>query len=515
MSKTDDMATTPVLGSFEPALAVDKPLTWWKTLSIFWGMLSSTALSRCWPALIVTGIWSSSICVINYYTKGTLSIEPTLITVFGTVLGFIISFRTSSSFERYNEGAKLWSHIVLNCRIFARTVWFHVPDNAFSSPSQDYRGPIVDEITDQDPAKTHKEYAMTLIEKKTVVNLLEAYAVAVKHYLRGEEGIHYEDLYPLVPFLSSRHYSFPAIIPAKNDQIRKLRRRHADDLNHEKSGGAVAQTHEVAVPGSFSRPDNRTFWTDTTTKTIAPSYYDAESLLPAELPPRHGWREAFPFPMFFWIWGILKKHFCKLGTDDARQNFRPSKNNVPLEISMYLTSYIAALQTRGTVSDPTLGVLCATLNHLVETLTGLERILATPIPFSYSSHLWTITVLYCAALPFQLWSTLEWFTIPATVIASLVFYGFLVAGEEIANPFGYDKNDLNMKYLVEKIIRKELHAITATPAPNPAIWAFSRENNFLQVGQYSKENSDKIPTAWVNKGREEILSALHGKSQTI
>jgi len=57
---------------------------------------------------------------------------------------------------------------------------------------------------------------------------------------------------------------------------------------------------------------------------------------------------------------------------------------------------------------------------------------------------------------------------------------------------------------------KELHAITATPAPNPAIWAFSRENNFLQVGQYSKENSDKIPTAWVNKGREEILSALHG-----
>lgn len=71
------------LGSFEPTLAIDcdKPLTWWKTLSIFWDTLSSTALSRCWPALIVTGIWSSSICVINYYTHGVLSIQPTLITV--------------------------------------------------------------------------------------------------------------------------------------------------------------------------------------------------------------------------------------------------------------------------------------------------------------------------------------------------------------------------------------------------------------------------------------------------
>ncbi|KAG1807699.1 Bestrophin, RFP-TM, chloride channel-domain-containing protein [Suillus variegatus] len=483
------------LGSFEPTLAVDcdKPLTWWKTLSIFWDTLSSTALSRCWPALIVTGIWSSSICVINYYTHGVLSIQPTLITVFGTVLGFIISFRTSSSFERYNEGARLWSHIVLNCRIFARTVWFHIP------------------------AKTQKDYAMTLIEKKTVINLLEAYAVAVKHYLRGEEGIYYKDLYPLVPFLSSSHYSFPAVIPLKNDQIRQLRSRHRHHPNRdtpELSGdAAVGPTQEVAVPGSLSKSDEKSFWKDTT-KTIAPPHYDPESLLPAELPPRRGWRVAFPFPVFFWVWGIIKKHFCKLGADSARQHFRPSKNNVPLEISLYLTSYIAALQTRHTVSDPTIGVLCATLNQLVDALTGLERILATPIPFScviarrlYSSHLWTITMLYIAALPFQLWTTLKWFTIPATVIASLVFYGFLVAGEEIES---YDRNDLNMKYLVENIIRKELHAITTTPAPNPAIWAFSKENNFLQVGQYSKDDSDKIPTAWVHKGKEEILSALHG-----
>lgn len=34
--------------------------------------------------------------------------------------------------------------------------------------------------------------ARMLVEKKTVINLLGAYAVAVKHYLRGEVGPGYE-----------------------------------------------------------------------------------------------------------------------------------------------------------------------------------------------------------------------------------------------------------------------------------------------------------------------------------
>lgn len=34
--------------------------------------------------------------------------------------------------------------------------------------------------------------ARGMVEKKTVINLLEAYAVAVKHYLRGEDGIYFQ-----------------------------------------------------------------------------------------------------------------------------------------------------------------------------------------------------------------------------------------------------------------------------------------------------------------------------------
>ena len=41
------------------------------------------------------------------------------------------------------------------------------------------------------PEENETLKARSLIEKKSVINLLEAFAVAVKHYLRGEDGIYY------------------------------------------------------------------------------------------------------------------------------------------------------------------------------------------------------------------------------------------------------------------------------------------------------------------------------------
>ena len=42
------------------------------------------------------------------------------------------------------------------------------------------------------PDKKRDVKACALVEKKSVINLIEAFAVAVKHYLRGEDGIYYE-----------------------------------------------------------------------------------------------------------------------------------------------------------------------------------------------------------------------------------------------------------------------------------------------------------------------------------
>lgn len=124
-------------------------------------------------------------------------------------MGFIVSYRTTSSFERYNEGRRLWSQVVLASRTFSRTVWFHVPDSTTTSP-------LAPPTVPPDSVRLDEECAArALIEKKTAINLVEAFAVAVKHYLRGEDGIHYVDLYHLVKFLPS--YALPTSIPSRTD----------------------------------------------------------------------------------------------------------------------------------------------------------------------------------------------------------------------------------------------------------------------------------------------------------
>lgn len=83
-----------------------------------------------------------------------------------------------------------------------------------------------------------------------------------------------------------------------------------------------------------------------------------------------------------------------------------------------------------------IATLINSLNLLIDSLTGLERILTTPIPFSYSIHLWVVTATFSFLLvrhlhrgwsstngvlpsikPFQLWATFKYLTIPATAIA--------------------------------------------------------------------------------------------------
>lgn len=99
---------------------------------------------------------------------------------------------------------------------------------------------------------------------------------------------------------------------------------------------------------------------------------------------------------------------------------------------LWQSSYISALQARKAIDAPTSGEhlhgrwpdlyscpsggLLNALLSLTDSLTGLERILTTPIPFSYSIHLWVVTTIYCLVLPFQIWKTLGWITIPGTTV---------------------------------------------------------------------------------------------------
>ncbi|KAF5381539.1 hypothetical protein D9615_005618 [Tricholomella constricta] len=367
----------------------------------------------------------------------------------------------------------------------------------------------------------------SLIEKKSVINLIEAYAISIKHYLRGEDGIYYEDLYYLVKFLPA--YALPAGIPSVADLTNSESHEPITSLKDTRipsSPGGSSFLYQrgftVSAPSLLPAPvtsDSSRKTTFMNTPVPRPPYArprekiilprdDERFLLPARMPPKYHLFDLFPFSIV--VKWLTKRGREIKGRKAARLRAKMRQNaishNLPLEISLYLSSYIAALQKRKQLDVPTATTLFLSLNQLVDALTGLERILTTPIPFSYSIHLWVVTLIYCFVLPFQIWNTLRWLTIPSTIILSFMFFGFLVAGEEIENPFGYDKNDLNLDHFTNRIIRNELRAITSSPAPDPARWAFSAENDMLFCNTTDGERIS--PDEWLQRGHVEMQKRM-------
>ncbi|KAK5075393.1 hypothetical protein LTS08_001539 [Lithohypha guttulata] len=124
--------------------------------------------------------WATAITCISKLVHA-LEVDTVLLTVLGFVVAFGLSFRCSTAYERYNDGRKYWSQLTLASRNLARTIWINV-----------------DERKDAE----HPEYAkQDLLGKVSAIQLINAFAVALKHRLRFEPAVDYPDLSNLVVHL--------------------------------------------------------------------------------------------------------------------------------------------------------------------------------------------------------------------------------------------------------------------------------------------------------------------------
>lgn len=94
-------------------------------------------------------------------------------------------------------------------------------------------------------------------------------------------------------------------------------------------------------------------------------------------------------------------------------------------------------------------------DKLEEIVGGCERILSTPIPYSYRVLLHRTVYIYCFLLPFGLVDSLGWFTPFIVAFVAYTFVAFEAIADEIEEPFGTDANDLplnNMCAMIEHTI---------------------------------------------------------------
>ncbi|KAI9359945.1 Bestrophin, RFP-TM, chloride channel-domain-containing protein [Zopfochytrium polystomum] len=167
-------ATPTEMRNVNKEASMEFSLKSWLTLfsitgSVIPGILIPTMLLACWAT-----IWT---VVYTQTTWRSWATPPTLISVISFVLSLMLVFRTNTAYDRYWEGRRTWSAIKTHGRNLARAIWIGVVP------------------------KTGK----TEIEKRGALNLVLAFAVATKHYLRDEPGVKYNDLAHLVMHVPSFH----------------------------------------------------------------------------------------------------------------------------------------------------------------------------------------------------------------------------------------------------------------------------------------------------------------------
>ncbi|GJJ10085.1 hypothetical protein Clacol_004311 [Clathrus columnatus] len=416
--------------------------------------INATVVNDIWPETLFFTLIAAMVASVTERTQHKLGISNSLITVLGTVLGLVISFRTSSAYERYQDGRKLWTNIAIASRNLAQLLWIHV------SPDR------IKKTEDVDQEHIKRERLKAVIEKRTMINLIQAFAVSVKHFLRGEPGIYYQDLYPLIAFLP-RHYV-----------------DSADPTHHDTL--PMWADHEKLVETARSTPSTLSHHHSHKKSKPRSDYFDPEKALPhvvseiplqpARNPPHATIYDHVPLLIVFkpfilipkWLYKryLRRNEHIDIEADTGSRTLTgkkkapsPITSNIPLEITLYLHSYVQFLLSKPGLIQPAIATgLITNLGLLQDT-----------------AHLRMSLWLYLAFLPFQVVSTMGWWTIPGTCFASFLLLGFLEIGQEIENPFNYDENDLDLdKFCLA--IQRELHEVTAHPTPDPHFYVFSQFN---------------------------------------
>lgn len=147
---------------------------------------------------------------------------------------------------------------------------------------------------------------------------------------------------------------------------------------------------------------------------------------------------------------------------EEHPNLHPSElknyNHIPNRIAQQLYVEVEKLRTDNIISEEKLIVLNEELRSFTNNAGACERIKSTPIPFSYSTFIKRVILLYIITLPIGLVDDFKWATIPMVLFVFYAFAGLELIAEEIEDPFGYEDNDLPTDQISERI-KKNLQEI--------------------------------------------------------
>ncbi|KAK8188117.1 Bestrophin, RFP-TM, chloride channel-domain-containing protein [Phyllosticta capitalensis] len=158
---------------FQGPRSIDKHSKW----PLFMRMHGSIFPELILP-ITLFGLWATLHSCISHFIY-PLGVDNILLTVLGFTISLAISFRSSTSYERYGEGRKYWAQLMLVSQTLARDIWVSAEEREGEEGKED------------------------VLNKLSALNLIVAFANALKHKLRFEPYMHYEDLHGLIQHLDT------------------------------------------------------------------------------------------------------------------------------------------------------------------------------------------------------------------------------------------------------------------------------------------------------------------------
>ena len=128
-----------------------------------------------------------------------------------------------------------------------------------------------------------------------------------------------------------------------------------------------------------------------------------------------------------------------------------SAENQPLWIAHELRKALHELRATNRIDSIEWQQLSRHLDQLIDSLGACERILNTPIPFSYSLFFKKFIFIYVVTMPLAFVELFEYWSV---LISTFVFYALVsmeILAEEIEDPFGTDDNDLPLDDICDRI----------------------------------------------------------------
>ncbi|KAJ3908514.1 Bestrophin, RFP-TM, chloride channel-domain-containing protein [Lentinula edodes] len=374
---------------------------------IFWPVTTNTLF-----ATIIAYVWHN-----GYRIMLTNSVVPLL----SVVVGLILVFRNGSSYDRFWEGRKCFATVISNVRNLSRQIWVNValpPSDQDDTPSKKGKAPV------PTASQLHRI-------KSEALHLCLAFPFALKHYLRGEDGLNWSDYHDVLPKNFARF----------------------DEVGYQKSKSDLTTSYHTISNKSSGRssPD---LGRGDATKRVRPKR--SKQNLPSQSTPllsdavTHRTVEFRPF---------------------ADDNSLP----LPLIIAHEISRLLFYFRREGlleTVGPAGMNAMNALVQSMVDNMTAMERVANTPIPISYGIHLKQCVTLYLFALPLTLVNDLGWMTVPIVTVVAFTFMGIEGIADEIEMPFGNDPSDLPLDRYCHDLKEEILYIIERLPDSGEGIYGY-------------------------------------------